>query len=191
MAPTGIDLLQPVHRLSVDQYMRMGETGVFDEGPRVELIDGVIVEMDPMNPPHVRAVAWLTKYLVPQLDSSLMLTPQCTLLMPTQRSAPEPDIAVLLEAEVGAGAPDPLLVIEVSDASLRYDRITKARLYARRGVADYWILNVPDQVVEVHREPADEFWGRRTVHHAGEVLGPLRLPGVGLDIGALLKFVAG
>ncbi|MBA2349655.1 MAG: Uma2 family endonuclease [Solirubrobacterales bacterium] len=157
----------------------------------MELIDGVIVEMDPMNPPHVRAVGWLTKHLVPQLDPAHMLTPVCTLYMPSQRSAPEPDIAVLVENEVGDEAPDPLLVIEVSDASLRYDRITKSRLYARRGVADYWILNVPDQVIEVHREPTDEFWGRRTIHHAGETLEPLRLPGVKLDIGALLAFVSG
>lgn len=191
MPATGIDLLTPVHRLSVEQYVRMGETGVFDQGPRVELIDGVIVEMDPMNAPHFRAVGWLTKHLVPQLDPAHMLMPQCTLFMPVQRSAPEPDIAVLIENEVGDDAPEPLLIVEVSDSSLRYDRITKSRLYARRGVADFWILNVPDQVIEVHREPTDEFWGRRTIHHAGEILEPLRLPGVELDIGALLGFVSG
>lgn len=191
MSSTAIDLLTPVHRLSVEDYMRLGETGVFDQGPRVELIDGVIVEMSPIGPPHFRAVGWLTKHVVPQLDPALMLMPQCTLVMPEQGSAPEPDIAVLVEAEVGGQAPTPLLIIEVSDSSLRYDRITKARLYARRGVADYWILNVQAASVEVLRDPDGEAWGSRTTHRAGETLEPLLLPGVSVELGPLLAFTAG
>lgn len=95
-----------------------------------------------------------------------------------------------MEADVGSSEPTPLLVIEVSDSSLRYDRITKARLYARRGVADYWILNVREQVVEVHRAPTADAWDERTVHGAGETLRPLLLPGVALELGGLLAFVA-
>ena len=191
MSSTAVDLLTPVHRLSVEQYMRLGETGMFDQGPRVELIDGVIVEMSPIGPPHFRAVGWLNKHLVPQLDPSHMLMPQCTLVMPGQGSAPEPDIAVLVEAEVGGREPTPLLVIEVSDSSLRYDRITKGRLYARRGVADYWIVNVKDAAIEVLRQPDGEFWGSRTVHRAGETLRPLLLEDVTVDVGGLLAFTAG
>jgi len=179
-----------VHRLSVAQYMQLGQTGIFDQGPRVELIDGVIVEMSPIGPPHLRAVGWLTKHVVPQLDAAHMLMPQCTLVMPDQRSAPEPDIAVLVEAAVGSHAPSPLLVIEVSDSSPRYDRITKARLYARREIADYWILNVRERVVEVHRTPVGDAWSERTVHGAGATLRPLLLPGVKIELDGLLAFVA-
>lgn len=120
-----------------------------------------------------------------------MLMPRCTLVMPEQRSAPEPDIAVLVEADVGGHAPAPLLVIEVSDSSLRYDRITKARLYARRGVADYWILDVQDASLEMLRDPDGETYRARTVHRAGETLEPLLLPGVTVELGPLLAFTAG
>jgi len=84
----------------------------------------------------------------------------------------------------------PLLVIEVADSSLRFDRITKARLYARHGIADSWIVNVEDEAVEVHRDPSGDGWGSRTVHHAGEVLRPLLLPDVTVELGPLLDFTA-
>lgn len=191
MASTAIDLLAPVHRLSVKRYVQMGEAGVFDDAGRVELIDGVIVEMSPVGWPHTRAVAWLNKVLVPQLDPAHILIPQSAAPMPEQGSAPEPDIWIIEETQVGVDDPLPLLIIEVSVASLSYDRVTKARLYALRGIADYWIVNVTDAAVEVHREPARESWGERSTHGPGDVLEPLELPGVTVDVAALLAFVAG
>lgn len=78
----------------------------------------------------------------------------------------------------------------MADSSLRFDRITKARLYARQGIADYWIVNVEDEAVEVHRDPTGEGWGTRTVHRAGEVLRPLLLGDVTVELGPLLDFIA-
>jgi Uma2 family endonuclease len=78
----------------------------------------------------------------------------------------------------------------VADSSLRFDRITKARLYARHGIADYWIVNVVDEAVEVHRDPSGDGWGSRTVHRAGEVLRPLLLPHVTIELDPLLDFTA-
>ncbi len=165
MATTAVDLLAPLHRLSLERYMRMAEAGVFDDGVRVELIDGVIVEMSPMSEPHARAVAWINKILVPQLDPALILLPQLHIGMPEQRSAPEPDISIITQEDHPSGEAIPLLVIEVSLTSLRYDRGTKSRLYARRGVPEYWILNVAEAVMETHRAPTGELWasGRCTV----------------------------
>lgn len=189
--PTAIDLLAPVHRLSVARYLQMAEAGLLDGDVRVELIDGVVVEMSPQGTPHYRALGWLNKVLVPQLPSHLMLIPQSTLPLPALDSAPEPDIYVLDETLVGDADAVPLLALEVAVTSLAYDRITKGRLYARLGVADYWIVNVAEGAVEVHRAPRDGVWTDRTVHGPDAVLEPLLLPGVKVGVGELLAFTAG
>lgn len=194
MAPTAVDLLAPVYRLSVAQYRRMGEIGLFDgEDVRVELIDGVVLETSPADWPHLRAVMWLNRALEPQLGEGHLLSPQQGIRLPELQSMPEPDITVLEVSEVLDAAVEtdrPLLVIEVANASLQFDRITKSRLYARHGVEDYWIANLEEEVVEVHRDPAGEQWNARTVHGAGEVLQPLLLDGVSVELDALFDFTA-
>lgn len=191
MATTTIDLLAPVHRLSVEEYRRMGEIGMFDESAvRVELIAGVIVEMSPMGPRHRRAVSWLTRALVPQLGDEHILSPQNHVVLTALASAPEPDIAIFALAELDRAEERPLLIVEVSDSSLRFDRITKARLYARQGIPEYWIFNVGEQVMEVHREPSGGAWASRTVHGAGETLRPVALPDVAVELSPLFAFMA-
>ncbi len=188
-SPTSVDLLAPLHRLSLEEYLRVAGTGVFDGGPRVELIDGVVVEMSPAGKPHRLAVMWLTRALVTQLDDAHIVSPQQGIQLPRLRSMPEPDLAVLEIDELRQASDEPLLVVEVSDSSLRYDRLTKARLYARHGVPDYWIFNVTDRVVEVLREPAGDAFSSREVHGAGAALTPLRLPRVSVVLDELVAFV--
>lgn len=192
VASTSVDLLSPVRRLSVEEYLRISSLGLFESGPRVELIDGVIVEMNAAEWPHRLAVMWLTRELVPQLDAKHILSAQQAISLPALRSMPEPDIAILDVAEAQQRRPDrPLLIIEVSDTSLRFDRITKGRLFARNGVEEYWIVNLHDDVIEVHREPAGDTWASHTVHGAGAVLRPVALPGVEVAVAELLAFTAG
>ncbi len=192
MSSTTIDLLAPLHRLTVDQYMEMGRLGLLAEELRVELIDGVVVEMSPAAPPHRLAVMFLNRGIVPQLAGDAIVSPQQGVPLPALQSMPEPDIALLpLDARGAPTAAPPLLVIEVSASSLRYDRITKARLYARAGVGDYWIVNVGDETAEVHREPSEDAYASRTVHRAGETLRPLELPGVAVELAPLFDFAAG
>lgn len=192
MESTAIDVLAPVHRLSVEQFQRMGEAGVFDGDVRVELIDGVIVEVNASGQFHTRAVNWLNGELVPQLDDDHMVSPQNNIVLRDLRSMPQPDIAIVTIEDLVDRVPErPLLVIEVSDSTLGFDRITKSRLYARHGVQDYWILNVREQVVEVHRGPTGDNWSNRTLHGPGEVLRPLLLPQVTVALGPLLAFTVG
>jgi len=194
MEPTAVDLLAPVHRLSVGQYRRMGEIGLFDdEDVRVELIDGLVLDTSPADWPHLRATMWLNRALEPQLAEGHIVSPQQGLRLPALRSMPAPDITVLELSQVLDAAVEtdrPLLVVEVANASLAFDRITKARLYARHGVEDYWIANLEEEVVEVHRGPVGEEWTARTVHGAGEVLAPLLLEGVSVEVDALFAFTA-
>lgn len=141
---------------------------------------------------HLRAVMWQTRNLVPQLADDHILSPQQAIALPALRSMPEPDIAVLDVAEVmQRTAQHPRLFIEVSDSSLRFDRITKSRLYARGGIPEYWLVNVGEQTVEVHREPTADTWASRTVEGAGAVLRPMALPGVEVGLADLLAFIAG
>ncbi len=191
MSTTAIDLLAPVHRITVEQYDQMVDAGVFDEWPRVELMDGVLLEMSPMGEPHSLAIVWLTQAIIRQLDDSQMLGPQIPVRMAEFRSAPEPDIFVTTPDDFRSGHPKPLLTIEVSDASLGYDRITKARLYARRELPDYWIVNLRERVVEIHRTPVDGVYTEHTMEEPGATLRPLLLGDVTLELDDLLAFVDG
>ncbi|MBA2348980.1 MAG: Uma2 family endonuclease [Solirubrobacterales bacterium] len=191
MATTALDLLMPVYRISVDEYERMGEIGLFDQ-KRVELIEGVIVEMSPIGRRHDRGVSWLTRTITLQLDDTVIVSPQGSIALPQLGSMPQPDLAVRTTAEMLGHSDDPLrLLVEVADSSLRYDRITKSRLYARAAIGEYWIVNVEEETVEVHTEPAGEFWGRRTVHGPEDTLEPVGLPGVGVALAPIFDAIAG
>ena len=188
MPSTAIDLGAPVHRLSVPQYLRMAEAGAFAADERVELIDGIIVDVSPQGDAHALALAWLVDAIVRRLGPEHIAMPQLPAPMPAEGSTPEPDIWIGERARLRAEGASPLLVIEIAVSSLGYDRTTKARLYARRGIREYWIVNLADAVVEVHREPAGSTWKSITTHAAGAVLEPVLLPTVAVDVGALLDF---
>ena len=157
----------------------MGRAGVFDDGPRGELIDGILVEMSPPGWAHMGA--WLTRAVVRQLDDDLVVSPQQSVHLAALRSAPEPDIAVVPAAS-GIDVTAPLLVNEVADRSLGYDRLTKARLYARHGVGECWIVDVREEQVEVHRETAGDTWTTRTVLGEEAVLTSASVSGVSIAL---------
>lgn len=188
MPSTAIDLGAPVHRLSVRQYLRMAEAGAFDTDQRVELIDGIVVDVSPQGRAHALAIAWLVDATVRQLGPEHIAMPQLPAPMPAEGSMPEPDVWIGERARLRDEDPTPLLVIEVAMSSLAYDRTTKASVYARRGIREFWIVNLADAVVEVHREPAGSSWRTVTAHASGAVLEPVLLPAVAVDVGALFDF---
>lgn len=187
---TALDLLAPVHRLSVEEYLRMGAAGMFGHEARIELVDGVVVEKVTVGPQHIAAVMWLTRTIDRQLDDDHMTSVQQPIVLREFRSVPEPDLSVVSLARDDARIPErPLLTIEVSASTLRYDRRTKARLYAASGLEEYWIVNLAESTVEVHREPAGDVWQERTVHRSGETIQALILPQVSVDLAELFAFV--
>jgi len=146
----------PLHRWSYEEWDQMVESGVLAR-KRVELIDGEIVEMAPQSEPHsisILGTASRLRRIFPEPDFWIRVQMPLRL---GRASDPEPDLAVVdgpLDAYINSGhPPDALLVVEVSDDSLRYDRNTKASLYASAGIADYWIINLPQRQCEVHRKP--------------------------------------
>ena len=142
-------------RITRDEYHRMERIGLF-HGERVELIHGILLQMAPIGPPHADVVDFLNELFVPRLARRAKVRIQQPLLA-WDESEPEPDVALVRPGRYSGSHPDEaFLVVEVAETSLDYDRNTKAPLYARSGVAEYWIVDLADRSVLVHTGPAEE-----------------------------------
>ena len=140
-----------------EEYHRMGEVGILKPDDRVELIRGEIIEMSPIGRRHVAFVDNLTQLLVIALAGRAIVSVQSPIAL-SDDTEPEPDFKVLRRRAVRykdreAWAEDALLVIEVAETSLRYDRTTKRELYAEAGVPEYWVVNTVSEEIEVYRAP--------------------------------------
>lgn len=183
--------VQPTrHRFTVEDYYRMAEVGIFHEDSRVELIDGEIIDMVPIGPRHVRGVNRLTQTFVLGVDNRAVVSIQNPIRI-GERNEPQPDLTLLRHREddyaTGLAAPeDVLLVVEVADSSAEFDRQTKAPMYARAGIADYWILDVGRDYILVYREPSESGYAATRVHRRGEQIRPLAFPDLKLSVDDIL-----
>lgn len=173
-------VLQP-HKLliTIDQFYKMGDAGVFAPDQRLELIDGEIIEMAPIGPPHVQAVNRLNRLLVLAYGEAAVVSVQNPVAL-RPRSLPQPDLAVIRpQANArGHGLPEPvdtLLLVEVADTTLGWDRRVKMNLYARHGVPVVWLVDVGGERVEVYSRAGSEGFGACEVASAP---GRLELPGL-------------
>lgn len=163
----------------------MVERGDFGD-ERVELLRGELVPMSPQGPMHIDVVAQLVELLVVALAGRASVRPQGPLAM-ADHSEPEPDIAVVPRGRYLEKHPvSAYLVIEVADSSLSKDRVTKAVLYAESGVPEYWIVNLPEQVIEVRSQPRDGVYRKVETRRRGEVLAPIAFPDVGIAVDDIL-----
>lgn len=182
--------------LSRQEFERAGELGVFGPEERLELIDGEVVRKTaPQKSPHATGIHLVGDALRAAFAAGYGVRIQLPLALGPTRE-PEPDVAVV------AGSPrdykeehptSAVLVVEVADTTLAFDRKVKGSLYAQAGIADYWIVNLPDRVLEVHREPAampDQPFGHHyrsiTRHTDSAVIGPLASPGTPIRVADLL-----
>ena len=147
-----------LYRLSVEQYRAMAEAGVFAGDDRVELLEGLLVRKLTKNPPHVIALSHLGDRLTPFIEGDEWhLRLQDPIALDT--SEPEPDLVVTRGvltdyAQHHPGAVDCGLVVEVTDSTLRTDRIDKKLLSARNGITQYWIINLIEVQIEVYTQPS-------------------------------------
>jgi Uma2 family endonuclease len=178
-------------RITLEQYDEMIQRGDFEprEEHDVELIYGEIVPMNPINPPHDDAVEELTEWSFEVLPPKTVRgRVQGAVGIPLLESAPEPDLAWLRRKRYRRQRPTPadvLLVIEVADTSLARDRGLKARLYAEAGIADYWIVNLPEQCIEVRRDPQGSSYRTLVVLRPGDEARPLAFPQIALAVSRL------
>jgi len=175
------ELFRPLKR---SEYDRMVELGLFQD-ERVELIRGVLVKMSPQRAPHASTVERLTELLVMLLRGRFRVRIQSPLAL-SDDSEPEPDAAVVPLGDYDTEHPTTaLLVIEVSDSSLRQDR-GKAAVYASAGIGEYWIVNLAARTIEVHSSPeGDRYAEIRTLREA-DTLRPVALPDVTIAVSEIL-----
>ncbi len=149
------------YRFGVAEYTRMIELGIITEGLKTELIYGEIFNNMGQSDHHGVAVEESNRLLMGIIPSPLAVRGRLPLVLAT--NIPEPDLVVCTPAKQRNGkhptASDAYLVVEVSDSSLAFDRTTKLELYAANNIPEYWIVNLPDDCVEVHAQPDA---GRRT-----------------------------
>ncbi|MGZ8219557.1 Uma2 family endonuclease [Methylomagnum sp.] len=176
----------PHFKLTVDDFYRMGEAGIFKADDRIELIEGELIDMAPIGSFHAglnnRISRWMARLLgdkaTPWTQSPIRLS---------RNSAPQPDFALLRYrsddyAKSLPTAADVLLLVEVADSTIRSDREVKAPLYARHGVPEYWLIDLPTRCIEVYLDPVGgRYQTVRTVESG--LLAPSAFPEATLDVG--------
>ena len=162
----------------------MVEAGLF-RNERVELIEGVIVQMSPQSPPHAGAIQILNTLLNAALNGRAAVRVQSPFATGAD-GLPEPDIALVEPRPFWNAHPDrAFLIIEVADSSLRFDRHEKAEIYAQAGVPEYWVVNLAAETVECHTEPTGGDYSRVTTCRRDDVLRPVAFPDVGIRVAAI------
>jgi Uma2 family endonuclease len=179
-------LIEPalVRPLKRSEYDQMIELGLFDN-ERVELIQGVLVKMSPQHAPHASTVQKLNQLLMARLQGRFTLRIQSPLAL-SDDSEPEPDVAVVALGDYEIEHPTTaLLIIEVSDSSLKTDR-TKAAIYASAAIGEYWIVNLGARSIEVYSSPdGDRYTEARTLR-LGDTLRPAALPDIAIAVAEIL-----
>ncbi len=178
------------HRLNVDAYYRMAEAGILTDPHRVELIDGEIIDMPAIGSPHAAITNRFARTFSRALRDEVALVAVQSPLRLDAYNEPEPDVMLLRPRADGyrashPGAADVLLVIEVSESSLTYDRSVKLQLYAGFGVPEVWIVDLIGTAFEVCREPREGAYASRERLTSG-LLAPALVPEMTIDVACLL-----
>ena len=177
-------------RITVDEFIRMDEEGLLAPDARVELIEGVIVDMAPIRPVHGRDVDFLSSRFMRAVGDRAIVRTQGAVQL-SDDTMPQPDIALLRFREDGYVTKNPrssdvLLVVEVADSSIDYDFGRKQKLYARLGVQEVWILNVQTNTLHFFRGRTDTGYSER---NSTQKPGVVPLPELGLtvDLSGLIR----
>ena len=176
-------------RFTVAEYFAMAEAGILHEDERIELIDGEIIVMSPINHPHRQSVNWADRLLNSAVGERAMVQVQAPIEL-DDSSAPQPDIAVLRLRPVGDFTPvtpdEVYFLVEVADSSLAFDRGTKLARYAAAGIPEVWIANLVNRQVEAHSNPVDGVYRNVLIVHAGATVSPQAFPDVTLAVSDFL-----
>ena len=179
----------PRHRLTVADYHRLGQAGILGEDDRVELLEGQLVDMSPIGPRHALAVDALTELLVHAVAGRAHVRVQNPIAL-DNGSEPQPDLTVVRRPWSGyprahPGPADVLLLIEVADSSLELDLGAKRAIYARAGIAEFWIVDLTSDTVLVCGDPDGDGYRSVVPVRAPGVLEVRALAGVAIPAGAI------
>ena len=184
-----------LHRWTRDEYERLIDHGFLDEDDPVELLDGLLLVKEPQHSRHRTSVLLVARAVERAFGEGWFVQTQSPISL-DDRSEPEPDVCVVRGSPrdyVDAHPTRPALIVEVAQLGLRLARGRKATAYARARVADYWIANLIDRVLEVHRQPvrpgpAQRHWGYAAIETLGAdgTIAPLAAPSAGVRVADLL-----
>ena len=176
---------EQTYRFTVDDYYRMGEVGILPPDVRVELVDGEIKQMPPIHPPHASIVDRLTIMLAARLPGIAHLRVQGPIHL-DDYNEPQPDLTVMrFRDDYSRRHPTPadvLLIIEVADTSLRYDRDDKMPRYGMAGIPEAWLVDVQAGTITVFTEPHAGGYGREQVVTRGQEIVSLAVEGLRLQV---------
>ena len=175
----------PYHRWTVDEFHQMATAGLLDESDRVELIEGEMIDIAPIGSRHAFIVNRLSQAFAAGGAKGQYLVSTQNPVCLGDRSEPQPDIALLKNGnymDALPGAADVLLIVEVSDTTLEYDRDVKLALYARHGIPEVWLLDVNASELTIYREPADGQYRLIRKPQSTEVVSPILVPELALRL---------
>lgn len=177
-------------RFSVAEYYCMGEAGILKPDERTELIEGEIVVLPPIGSGHAEGGSRAERSFHRRLGDRAIVRGQYPIRLPDD-SEPQPDVVLARPRPEGyraahPGPEDILLVVEISDTTLRTDREVKLPLYARAGIREAWLMNLPEDRIEVYREPAPEGYRSITLVPRDGAVSPLAFPDVTIPCAELL-----
>ena len=177
-------------RFSVDDYYRMIDLGILDSREKAEIIDGELIKKMTIADRHAAAVNWLTRFFITNVSENILVSIQNPLRL-GDYDEPEPDIVLAdLTKYDGKRHPRPaetILVIEVSDSTLKYDREIKIPLYAEAEIPEVWIVNLPNRIVEIHHQPTVGIYQFAKIFKQGEIVKSFVLPDLALEVDSILS----
>lgn len=169
-------------RLTADEYQRMIRVGILREGDRIELIDGEMYQMAAMGGPHIACVARINRKFDRRIGNRAIVLVQSAFRL-SAYSEPEPDIVLAryrddFYASALPGPDDILLIVEVSDSTMRHDRTTKLPLYAAAGIPEVWIVDLRRRRILVYRSPSPDGYRQSITYTPGASLASLAFPDI-------------
>jgi Uma2 family endonuclease len=173
-----------LRRFSVAEYENLGRIGFFGPEERVELLDGEIIAMAAIGGDHAGVVRQITRIVVLQTPDGYLVDVQNPLRL-DDNSMPQPDLAIIRDRDYGGAVPtaaDALLVIEVADSSLDFDRNCKLPRYARAGIPEAWLIDLTTRTITRYSEPRDGRYQQITVAQQGQGLTSIILPPIALAV---------
>jgi Uma2 family endonuclease len=178
------------HSFTVEEFERMGEAGIFPPDARLELIEGEIYTMSPIGSPHAACVKFLSGLLNRLFNGKFIVSVQDPVRL-NDFSEPQPDLALLrwrddFYRHAHPTPNDVLLVVEVSDTTVAADRSVKIPLYAKAGIAETWIVNIPDGQVEIYSDPSGDSYQRIERFGRGAEARAHTVEGLAANVGELL-----
>ncbi len=177
-------------RFSVDEYYKMIELGMLKDYEKAEIIEGELIQKTPIGDKHATVVDVLNKFFIKNVFDDILVSVQNPVRL-TDFDEPEPDIALAdLTKYDGRRHPQPaeiLLIVEVSDSTLKYDRDTKLSLYAESEIPEVWIVNLKNDIIEVHQKPSNGIYQLAQIFKRGELIKSAILPYLEIKVDEVLS----